>query len=278
MGYGFLGLLKKNQLHLDVLLCTHCNLKCRYCCRWSNISKKEFYDFDKLKTDLLKLKSKNIIPHGICLTGGEPLLHPNINEIIIFIKETFNCKVTVLTNGKLLLRMNNDFLDICEKYNVEVVYSQYYCTDIDYPKIVETYKAHNINIQSFTENYSQFKGVKNNNGVPKDRTKFFIIRMTVHPTNSAKEERYGCMCDNTTLWRGKLWLCSRSALVYILNDYLGTKFDNSETCLELDHIKSQNDIMKFFAKTPNYCAHCLALCDQFVDWSNDRPQKSDFIK
>ena len=58
-----------------------CNIKCRHCyldCH-QDTKKKNFLSYDKilsaLKTDLKDLKR-------IYLSGGEPFLHPKINEII----------------------------------------------------------------------------------------------------------------------------------------------------------------------------------------------------
>ena len=76
-----------------------CNIKCKHCfldCR-HDIKKKNFLDLVKiynfLNNDFVDLKK-------IYLTGGEPFLHPKINEIVRLALEKSD--VTICSNGTLL--------------------------------------------------------------------------------------------------------------------------------------------------------------------------------
>jgi len=78
-----------------------CNLKCSYC----NVKENLSYDYNdttqiaqsyKLIISRLKTISK---PFEICLTGGEPTLHPNIEEILEGLNEIKNLvKIYFFTN------------------------------------------------------------------------------------------------------------------------------------------------------------------------------------
>jgi len=78
-----------------------CNLSCRHC--WiSPQSDKESSSFLPLK--LLKKAVQQAKPlglHSVKLTGGEPLLHPNIKDFIQFIGGE-NLTITIETNGTLI--------------------------------------------------------------------------------------------------------------------------------------------------------------------------------
>jgi organic radical activating enzyme len=121
-----------------------CNLKCSYC----NVKEHLSYDYNdntqisnnyKLIISRLKTISK---PFEICLTGGEPTLHPNIEDILSGLNEIENLtKIYFFTN---LTRSENfykniksfskvtyyasfhpeyhkeDFLDKCKNLNCEV--------------------------------------------------------------------------------------------------------------------------------------------------------------
>lgn len=80
-----------------------CNLNCRYCnkqCVSTNNAK--FMELESLKTILDNLtplsENMNIV---VNITGGEPLLHPNLEEILKSIK-SYNCRIVLWTNGVLL--------------------------------------------------------------------------------------------------------------------------------------------------------------------------------
>ena len=68
-----------------------CNLNCSFCSK--DKRKKEYMSLDNFEHILKKIH--NYTDYIYLHVKGEPLLHPNITEIIVFIKETFNCKVTV---------------------------------------------------------------------------------------------------------------------------------------------------------------------------------------
>ena len=78
-----------------------CNLKCRHC--WINPphesgekKKYPFLDFEHFK-DICQ-QGKKLGMHSVKLTGGEPLIHPDINKIIDYINEE-DLGLTIETNG-----------------------------------------------------------------------------------------------------------------------------------------------------------------------------------
>jgi len=79
-----------------------CNLACRHC--WIQPKYQgEGKSFPSLGLDLFKSIIEQAIPLGLTsvkLTGGEPLLHPNISEMLDYIKEK-NLRLVVETNGVL---------------------------------------------------------------------------------------------------------------------------------------------------------------------------------
>ena len=81
-----------------------CNLKCRHC--WINPphesgekKKHPYLDFELFK-DIIK-QGKALGMSSVKLTGGEPLIHPDIEKIIDHINEE-NLGLTIKTNGTVL--------------------------------------------------------------------------------------------------------------------------------------------------------------------------------
>ena len=89
-----------NQIYF--YLTEGCNLRCRHC--WiapkyqSEETSHPSLDLDLFKSIIEQAKPLGLI--GVKLTGGEPLLHPQINEILEYIR-TEDLSLTVETNGVL---------------------------------------------------------------------------------------------------------------------------------------------------------------------------------
>ena len=89
-----------NQIYF--YLTEGCNLRCRHC--WiapkyqSEANQYPALDLDLFKSIIEQAKPMGL--SGVKLTGGEPLLHPQINEILEYI-QTEDLRLTVETNGVL---------------------------------------------------------------------------------------------------------------------------------------------------------------------------------
>ena len=98
-----------------------CNLKCKFCYIKKNTFKKEedFLPLEKIKQSLTILKNKNL--NSIYLTGGEPLLHPDFNQILRMCLKISN--TTVMSNGIMINDKKARFLKkIDDESNFETIY------------------------------------------------------------------------------------------------------------------------------------------------------------
>lgn len=95
----YIEMKKLNNLWLQITGLT-CNLKCRHCylsCNSTNKSR-NFLNMEKIKKTLDEVDKDDL--EEIYLTGGEPLLHRDINNIIRYcIKYT---DINIITNGTLI--------------------------------------------------------------------------------------------------------------------------------------------------------------------------------
>lgn len=98
-----------------------CNLKCKHCflsCG-PKFNKKSFLHIDKVKSSLDATKKDPI--KAIYLTGGEPLLHPEVNNILRLCLRRAN--TTILTNGTMLNDKKVRFLrQLEDNYNFEIIF------------------------------------------------------------------------------------------------------------------------------------------------------------
>ncbi|NCP71943.1 radical SAM protein [archaeon] len=114
---------KNNSIPTDAYLQVNfaCNAKCVMCNIWKNpyMGEKE-----TLLSIINKLSDLNF--KWVTLWGGEPLLHPNIDDLIIHAKNK-NLKVQIITNGSLL----NNHVDVVSNFVDNLVVS----IDSGFPEI-----------------------------------------------------------------------------------------------------------------------------------------------
>jgi organic radical activating enzyme len=102
----------KRQLNRCAIVAVkHCNLSCAGCNHLSPLFKEEFIEPIRYKQSVTIL-AKHVEFNTLVLQGGEPLLHPKIDELIrISIGSGLARKVHVLTNGTFLHKMTDQFWD-----------------------------------------------------------------------------------------------------------------------------------------------------------------------
>ena len=103
-----------------IALTYNCNSACKYCNRFLDIF--TWKDTDITLQDLElgweAMKASGINLEKVRITGGEPLLHPNFEEYIKFIRDTWKNrserKMPIFTNGTI----ERPFIEKC-KYRIE---------------------------------------------------------------------------------------------------------------------------------------------------------------
>lgn len=85
--------LPRNNYRLSII--SSCNMKCRYCHNEGN-TKIDILSKDDIEK--LIVNSKDLGLKEIRLTGGEPLIHPQIYDICQMISEKYNLKIGINTN------------------------------------------------------------------------------------------------------------------------------------------------------------------------------------
>ena len=97
---------------IDVQVCGHCNLRCAGCMHFAPLAEATFLDLDEYENDLTRFSSIDDVSSyfdAIVLMGGEPLLHPQIVEIIRMTRRHLpKILLALCTNGLLLKRMGEE--------------------------------------------------------------------------------------------------------------------------------------------------------------------------
>lgn len=93
---------------------THrCNLKCIHCCIDADhvVSEKEDLSTDQIKKIFNKLIKWR--PKSIMLSGGEPMLRSDFIELLKYLRNNYNGKIIVSTNGTFINDKNVEILAKC---------------------------------------------------------------------------------------------------------------------------------------------------------------------
>ena len=100
----------------SVLFFSRCNFRCLYCHNHSLVLCSEQYATLPLESVLNRLVSFRDWVDGVCLTGGEPTLHPDLSSLIREVKR-LGLLVKLDTNGSRPERLEN----LIEKRDVDFV-------------------------------------------------------------------------------------------------------------------------------------------------------------
>lgn len=132
------------QIYIEIT--NNCNWNCEYCFNSSSkkgniyMKKEEIFNFVKS----CKFKENNPL---VYLSGGEPLLHKDIVEIVNSLIEKMNCNVKILSNGIMI----ND--EIIENLNSKVLW-QIGSAFVSTPKMMkENWELYKKNIELITSKF-----------------------------------------------------------------------------------------------------------------------------
>jgi organic radical activating enzyme len=114
--------------HLDIYITKSCNLKCEHCASYNPFRSGIIPKNEAIKT--IKQWSERIAPKTISLLGGEPLLHPDYQEITIAARNAWKqSALTIITNGLLLPKVPENFLKQMANEDIGFVISRHINTE-----------------------------------------------------------------------------------------------------------------------------------------------------
>lgn len=233
------------RLHFQTHLVEHCNLKCRGCYHFSSLAKEEYLDLNEYESDLQRL-SKLFFGKAeeILLLGGEPLLHPQINYFLEISRKYFPIgKIKVLTNGILLLNIEDAFFKTLDKNKIELWVTKY-PVNFDYDKAVYRAKSFGIEIHYFTE-----EEVRSLGSEPLD----------LSGKRDYKNNFYHCYRANecVDLKHGRLYPCIIPAEVKPFCDFFNIDLPVSdENSVDIYAVRDADELLNKMEQSIPFCRFC----------------------
>ncbi len=233
----------KKQIQFEVHLVEHCNLNCKGCDNFSCIAKKEFADVTTFQKDLTRLSQLFDKKSGrILLLGGEPLLHPQIEDFFKITRTAFpKSRIMLYTNGVLLRKMADTFWQTCAKNDI-IIFVSIYPVDIKLSQV--TAKANEFGARLLIED--------------KHGTLWKCV-LDIEGRQDPQKNFRQCSRSNhcIALASGKLYTCSLIPNIVHFNRQFNTDLKISEADgIDIYAIKDGKEILRFLSKPVPFCRYC----------------------
>ena len=231
--------------NLEIHLSEHCNLNCAGCSHYSPLAEPSFCDAGRLREWMSKLSPFAGAFRTIRLLGGEPLLNPDVAQILTMTRECFpKSEIELLTNGLLLSGgMSDGFWSGCRSNDVAIGVTVY-PTGADYAAIERRCREEGVRFSIYG-----------------DRTASSCFEIyALDPAGRGRRcNYYRCReMDFLQLAGGKIFSCAQCAYVGHLNKAFGCDFRHSVgDSIEVGNIKSAFSLRMFRLRTKPFCKYCI---------------------
>jgi hypothetical protein len=236
-------------------------MNCKFCGVFAPLAREKCLPITEIIADL---KQMSKITKGkircITITGGEPLLHPNIDEIIKETRQSFpTSMIQLYTNGIELLQQ--PFWDnagqACKDNDVVIMVTKY-PTDLNYEKMDRLAKENQVTLRyqlGFEDN---------------PRAGFFKHLLDINGKQDPHESFKSCYDSIAvpTVAGGKLYACSRIPAVHSFAQKFAPDMEVSENdYLMLNNNLKLVDIQNFLLKPNQFCKYCKPIdMDDLHEW------------
>jgi organic radical activating enzyme len=267
----------KNEMTFEINIADHCNLSCQCCDHYSQLSEKNFVDMDVFERDMRRMGE--IFEHEIaCITllGGEPTLHKDLIRCMEITRREFpNAQIIILTNGVLLLKLENspkgNIWKSIKDNNVNIIVTVY-PIKLDYEAIEQKAKEYGIPLW-LSSNIHADKLTK----VVKITDKH---RMDLHG-KVARHYCLNCLYFNkfNTLKNGRYYMCPVQAHSNIFNDRFNQNLKlTDKDSLDIYKVKDWREFAEFAANWVPFCRYCdIKNWGPYSEWKASTKQIEEYV-
>ena len=199
----------------------------------------------------------------ISIFGGEPLIHPDLLEILQATRESFvNTIIQLTTNGLLLLNQNNDFWNICKDCDINIVVTKY-PINLDYDNIIKSVEGRGI---AFKFHSYTGKATKTLYKMPLDLKGQQDVDKSF--TNCTLANRWIALMD------GRMYTCQVAPNAFHFNKKFGANLDLLDgDFLDIYKVKDVDEILSFLSSPKPFCKYCKTT--EIVNGIPWQPSKKD---
>lgn len=255
--YFIRSVILRNKLnYIELHIADSCNLNCKSCTHFANISKKNnFIDARILGNSLHRLNELFTLER-IRLLGGEPLLHPDIINVLKATRQFLPCSsIELVTNGLLLNKMSKEFFETCNENGIKIIVSVY-------PVLKNKEEIEKI-LSSFKINYEFFPMV-------------FTFTANLNPNGTSDKKEIFKNCKHNycrTLKNDNIYICPICTYIDKYNEYFNKNIPTGKGINIFAY--SAKQIFKYLKEPEETCKYCTNITE-YVDWSCGTPKETDW--
>jgi MoaA/NifB/PqqE/SkfB family radical SAM enzyme len=249
--------------HFEVHLTDHCNLNCKGCAHFSNLCPPTFADLGEFEADMQHMASIFSRVKQIYLLGGEPLLHPKVAEFVRVARKAFpKTKIYLMTNGTMVMRMNDDFWDALHETKTILLCDSY---PINLPVIEINLmgKEHRVKVEWTAQ-----------------RKEFFKIPIDPAGGHDAASSFKRCQgYNNCPIIRdGRLYPCAYTAFADVFREMFGV---GGLQVYPTDSIGIRDEpdpeqVIEFLRNPVHWCSNCDMDRREFYEWGRSKRDISEW--
>jgi len=251
--------------YFDIHLVEHCNLNCKGCDHFSPLAQPEYSDPSKVDKDFRRL-SNLLNVERFSLMGGEPLLHPFVDDFMQIARKNFpKSIIQLVTYGILLPRMIGSFWMRCKQFDIEIVCTKY-PINLDFEKIEFIAKSKGVKFNYFGDTGTN---IRKSNKIP--------LNLKGEEKNTYPICYHAVTC--CSLSKGRIYPCTVAPNARHFNNYFNEKLELSEKdSINIYEAKTGQEIIDFIKKPIPFCRYCDIKNRSFNHgWEKSKREKLEWV-
>ncbi len=247
--YIFSSFRKNLDFEYEFPLTSHCNLNCQMCTVFSPIAEKSFLSLENFSRDLARMAdlygTENI---WFRMVGGEPLLHPQITEMMLVARKLLpHALISITTNGLLAKRMKKIFYSVAKNRNIVILNSPY--PPIDADGVIAFLRNMGINAFKTVQKFTSRKIALDTEGNQDAAVNF---------------GRCGYRCN--FVLNGMLSRCFYPLVIDHFNKRFGKELKTTSRDSINIHNHTSKEIRKFLETPIDFCPYCKNDSFEYFEW------------
>lgn len=260
-----LSVKKAEDIQVAFHIVDHCNLNCQMCNKFSPLAKEKFVMADGIIKDayrLAEITGRKI--RRIVITGGEPLLHPELEKILEGMHKAFpECEIQLQTNGIKLMEKTDSFFKLCQKTNTFMWITQYPIS-FNYSEIISRCERNQVRTKWAVE--GEKSSWKFSIDVDGNQKKYMTLFCWMHGN-----------CINVL--NGKMYPCGFMHASIRFEEYFGYQLERDRAdYLDLYSISSFEDCAAFLSKIQPFCRYCnIRKWEVNLPWKTSNRKVNEWV-
>lgn len=222
---------------MDIRICDTCNLNCKACSTFSPLIQENNFIDPATHEQNMQILSQKLPVACFHIIGGEPLLHPQLEDLLAITRKYYpKTEIYIITNLLLIKKMPESFWHSMRQHNIKIRYTLYPPLEKNCSSIIDYIRSKGIEPILFTH--------------VKEFFKFF----TLEPIDSVNENLQFKKCDWVcpTIKNSKIYPCG-----FIMEHFNKTFNTHLPENIGLDiNTATKEEIADHLQKGIPLCNHC----------------------